>query len=304
MSTSGDSERGNGVEALAEGAVGGGARRFDVAAVLDADACDALRAALEAVGGEVSAVGDLPDALVADPDLVVAPHDAVASAPSAIRRQLLDPRELDPVLVVVEVPESARAELLAAGVDLALVGAAEAEDTGAQIAALLRRVSMERDRSPLTGMPGTRWLLARVRDRLDAGETLGLLLLDVDDFKEYNDRRGHLHGDAAIRMLAGVAAMAGEGREDVVAAHIGGDDFCIAARPGHLDDIARGCGLQFDRAAHALAGDDEKPLTVSLVATEVGPAEGDRLARVFTRLAALKRRAKQSAGSTYLRERG
>ncbi len=57
-------------------------------------------------------------------------------------------------------------------------------------------------------------------------ETLSLLLLDIDHFKEYNDEHGHLHGDQCLRRMA--EAMRAATRTDVDSAYrIGGDEFAI-----------------------------------------------------------------------------
>jgi GGDEF domain-containing protein len=40
-------------------------------------------------------------------------------------------------------------------------------------------------------------------------ECVSLLLLDVDNFKKYNDRYGHLEGDQCLRTVAGVLKRAG-----------------------------------------------------------------------------------------------
>jgi diguanylate cyclase (GGDEF)-like protein/PAS domain S-box-containing protein len=57
------------------------------------------------------------------------------------------------------------------------------------------------------------------------GDTLGLLLIDVDDLKPINDRLGHLAGDDLLR---GIAVRLGERlRRTDVLARIGGDEFAV-----------------------------------------------------------------------------
>jgi diguanylate cyclase (GGDEF)-like protein len=72
---------------------------------------------------------------------------------------------------------------------------------------LRERLSLEMERSNRTGLP------------------LSVLMIDVDHFKVYNDRHGHLAGDNALR---GVSKILQHGRRanDVVARY-GGEEFAI-----------------------------------------------------------------------------
>lgn len=57
----------------------------------------------------------------------------------------------------------------------------------------------------LTGLYNRHWLdqmLPRFVERAQqGGEALGLMMMDVDHFKDYNDNYGHLAGDEALRVL-------------------------------------------------------------------------------------------------------
>ena len=54
---------------------------------------------------------------------------------------------------------------------------------------------------------------------------LGLLLIDLDDFKQVNDTQGHMAGDRMLRETA--AAISGRIRETDVAGRLGGDEFVV-----------------------------------------------------------------------------
>jgi len=54
---------------------------------------------------------------------------------------------------------------------------------------------------------------------------LSLLMLDIDNFKSYNDRNGHLVGDEAIKLVG--AALRRHARKPVLACRYGGDEFCV-----------------------------------------------------------------------------
>lgn len=57
------------------------------------------------------------------------------------------------------------------------------------------------------------------------GQPLSLALLDVDRFKQLNDRYGHLLGDAVLRRLGGL--MVASFRSEDVVARWGGEEFAI-----------------------------------------------------------------------------
>jgi diguanylate cyclase (GGDEF)-like protein len=58
------------------------------------------------------------------------------------------------------------------------------------------------------------------------GQSLALLLIDVDLFKSYNDIYGHIGGDACLRCIASVIAGTLQRHSDV-AARFGGEEFAV-----------------------------------------------------------------------------
>jgi diguanylate cyclase (GGDEF)-like protein len=112
------------------------------------------------------------------------------------------------------------ATLLAAGaLALALVRMAVALE-------LLERSRVEARTDPLTGLGNRRRLLDSLEVRLTGDPVIKpftLALFDLDGFKAYNDRFGHLGGDALLERLAGrLSEAVAPGR----AFRMGGDEFC------------------------------------------------------------------------------
>ncbi len=65
-------------------------------------------------------------------------------------------------------------------------------------------------------------------EALGAGKPFSLLLLDVDYFKDYNDRYGHARGDEVLRNIAGILVdVCGEEEACGMPARIGGEEFAI-----------------------------------------------------------------------------
>lgn len=82
---------------------------------------------------------------------------------------------------------------------------------------------------PLTGCLNRRALETRLqaewRQAKRRGSTVGVLAVDVDDFKKINDERGHPIGDEVLRELAGI--MKSTARDTDAVARVGGDEFVI-----------------------------------------------------------------------------
>lgn len=82
---------------------------------------------------------------------------------------------------------------------------------------------------PLTGLPNRRMLLDRMRRAIDQAEEdgngVGLVLLDIDRFKDINDSLGHDRGDELLVQVA--HRLRASLRERDVVARLGGDEFAI-----------------------------------------------------------------------------
>jgi diguanylate cyclase (GGDEF)-like protein len=93
-----------------------------------------------------------------------------------------------------------------------------------EAAALLARASLTDD---LTGI-GNRRYANRLLDDLAPGD--GLVLIDLDRFKEINDRHGHGTGDVLLSDLA--AFLSDTLRDTGEVARYGGEEFLVVTRAG------------------------------------------------------------------------
>lgn len=82
---------------------------------------------------------------------------------------------------------------------------------------------------PLTGLLNRRYLEERLAEELKRSErhnyAMGFLMIDIDDFKLYNDHNGHPAGDLALEMTAQCLKATLRGAD--VASRYGGEEFCI-----------------------------------------------------------------------------
>ena len=90
-------------------------------------------------------------------------------------------------------------------------------------------INQQANFDPLTDLPNRRLM----SDRLDqliklagrANQYIAVIYLDLDNFKEINDSRGHDFGDALLRLVA--ERLRSEVRDSDTVARIGGDEFVI-----------------------------------------------------------------------------
>ncbi len=92
----------------------------------------------------------------------------------------------------------------------------------------------------LTGLANRRQfdqhLYAEWQRSLRSGQPISLLLIDIDHFKRYNDRYGHLAGDACLRQVAGILYDCAQRSGELVARY-GGEEFALLL-PGADGDVA------------------------------------------------------------------
>ena len=155
-------------------------------------------------------------------------------------------------------------------------------------------------RDPLTGLYNRRFLeeslcheVARAR-RADSG--LGLLMLDMDNFKNVNDSWGHLAGDGLLRQVSRLLT------ENVRAADVvcrwGGDEFVVVMPETSID--AATCKAESLRQLLGHAAMELREMKLPEATFSVGvaayPNQGKTCADLLAAVDAALYRAKQEGG--------
>lgn len=147
----------------------------------------------------------------------------------------------------------------------------------------------------LTGLRNRRHIMATLdQEFARAGRTgrpVAVLMLDVDGFKQLNDRLGHLAGDEVLIKIASAIRSAVRGVD--YAARYGGEEFVVVlpeTDQAAAHDVAE--RIREYVASSIAAGDDSAPVTLSIGVAGY-PANGASTADVLARADEALYRAKE-----------
>jgi len=118
---------------------------------------------------------------------------------------------------------------------------------------------------------GETWRVARERRK-----PVGLIMIDIDHFKRFNDRFGHQGGDDCLRQVVAAARL--EARKSDLFARYGGEEFAVILPLAELDMVL----IIAERMRHAIAGLSLQPagpgensvVTASFGVASLVPAPG------------------------------
>lgn len=134
----------------------------------------------------------------------------------------------------------------------------------------------------ITGLPNRgylNWYLEKAFEEAEKGrKTLGVMFVDIDCFKEMNDRYGHQSGDRCIAAVAQAIKQAVPGE---FAARYGGDEFVVVTKgrdEGEIRDYAERIG-DMVRSMRMLNADSTADcfVTVTIGAVNGVPGERDKV---------------------------
>jgi diguanylate cyclase (GGDEF)-like protein len=141
-----------------------------------------------------------------------------------------------------------------------------AERMGLAVANLRLREALKAQsiRDPLTGLFNRRYMeesIERELYRADReGITIGVIMLDLDHFKEFNDNFGHGGGDAILKEFSELVLV--RTRKEDIACRYGGEEFLIVLPGATLEDTHQ-------RAEGLL--EETRKISVMLLGRELGP---------------------------------
>jgi diguanylate cyclase (GGDEF)-like protein len=111
---------------------------------------------------------------------------------------------------------------------------------------LKRLEEMYLDTSPLTHLPGGIAIENVLNKRINSDALFAFCLVDLDNFKAFNDHYGYARGNQVIKNTAEIIekGVKKHGTDETFYGHIGGDDFVIISS---IDRFEKICGFIIDR---------------------------------------------------------
>jgi diguanylate cyclase (GGDEF)-like protein len=147
-------------------------------------------------------------------------------------------------------------------------------------------------------------LEAKLHEAEDNRKIIALLFIDVDDFKEINDSRGHDVGDRALRMIADrlSRAVSAATREfdHLHLARVGGDEFTIVV--GNLENNEQAARLAEDllkRIAEPIVVEEQLFNISGSIGIAVYPQDGETASSLLNNADAAMYRSKNLGKGTY-----
>jgi len=176
------------------------------------------------------------------------------------------------------------------------------------------------DTSPLTRLPGGVAIEKNLEQRLANNTSFAFCLMDLDNFKAYNDTYGYAKGNQLIKASANIIqnAVSEFGNKDDFIGHIGGDDFVVIANPQKYVKICNAIIESFDKSVlyfynqedidrGCIVGENRQGQVVSFPVASISIAvvtdhdhQLDNYIKISEIAAELKEHAKSIQGSVYV----
>lgn len=223
------------------------------------------------VGTDVSAMFDLPrmrsvpegtgELTLADGRSQLSSYTTVATVPWHVRCSVENTHVLQEVQASIE-------RQLSVSVPLFLLAFAGFLWIGRDLDQMHRHTRRMALSDGLTGLSNIRQLEQDLHRAISAADRtdrpVSFIMLDLDNFKQFNDLRGHRAGDAALKAAAAVIKDAVRGRDACY--RYGGEEFCVLLPDTDADgaySVAERIRRQIAASEVRLADGTTAPITVS-----------------------------------------
>lgn len=156
----------------------------------------------------------------------------------------------------------------------------------AELETVNRRLRMASMEDALTKLANRRWFNTtidrEIRRARRNGDSLSLLMVDVDFFKQYNDRYGHIKGDACLKKI-GAALRETFRRAEDLPCRYGGEEFAVIL-PGVDAEDALALAERLRRRVERLSMPHDASSVAPVVTISAGVATAHNAAYAMERL--------------------
>ena len=262
----------------------------------------------------------IPDLIIINEDGLI--EDSVAGVCKFIRKN--KDNSITPIIVISsDRNENHRLDILKKGVEYYIPKPLNEQYFYYTIKNLSHLISSNRCISALTGLPGNIQIENELKRRIASKGVYGVLYIDLDNFKAYNDKYGFMNGDEVIKFTADVIKNSIQefGKRGDFLGHIGGDDFVAVVDYENARKIGRNIAKSFDKGIKDYYNEEDLKKGSIKILNRKGKMEkypittisiamiSNRYKRYATSLeigedgAAVKKKAKAMPGSTFLEDR-
>lgn len=155
-----------------------------------------------------------------------------------------------PIIVLID-RRQVRKDLLEIeqGIDDYIVKPPDPIDLQIRIEMAVRRATHQFFANGLTRLPGNRTIEVVLRKAVQSKKNFSFGYIDIDRFKNFNDRYGYLKGDVVIIQTSQIISRTIKmlGNQGDFVGHVGGDDFVFVTTPEKEEDISLEIIKEFDR---------------------------------------------------------
>jgi DNA-binding response OmpR family regulator len=190
------------------------------------------------------------------------------------------------------------------GADAYMVKPFDLRELSAQVKALIRATTRERDRNPTTNLPGSASVETQIEDALAQGLDVSIIHIQLRDFNTYVDQVGFTRAESIVAKLGELllGRVREHSAEHPFLGHLGGTDFIAVVMRDQVTVLVEDAIAEFAKQRGELDKREHQTEPLHIVAGVVHSQGLNRgaLDTLTNRLGAALQSAKDLSGSSFV----